>query len=208
MFIEDHDYHGMDNTNENVTDNFFASLGFHRNNEFVVNNTTTESPLRFTDVSHGTYENYNLSGIQVNFQMVNGTTTLNIITEYVSSTANLSNASSIDTGLNQPYSTGARIVLAITACVICFVSLVANLLILVTVTLTKRLRTANATFLINLSMGDLLTGAIVLPMVLTGVISNDPSNMFAQVMYEYYWLLKVFANYFHKLKEINKDHDC
>ena len=215
MFIEDHDYHVMDNTNENVTDNFFTSVGFHRDNELVVNNATTVTSLRFTDVSSRTGENGNLSGIQTTFQLVNGTTALDTITfsEYAFSTANISNGFGVDSlpqdfnytfvngtscfvstvlDQNQPYSTVARIVLAITACVICFVSLAANLLILVTVTFTKRLRTANTTFLINLSMSDLLTGAIVLPMVLTSVISSDPANMFAQVKYEYYRYYRFF----------------
>ena len=215
MFIEDHDYHVMDNTNENVTDNFFTSVGFRRDNELVVNNATTVTSLRFTDVSNRSNENDNLSGIQTTFQLVNGTTALDTITfsEYTFSTANLSNGFGVDNlpqdfnctfvngtsclvstvlDQNQPYSTVARIVLAITAFLICFVSLAANLLILVTVTFTKRLRTANTTFLINLSMSDLLTGAIVLPMVLTSVISNYPANMFAQVKYEYYRYYRFF----------------
>ena len=205
----------MDNTNENVTDNFFTSVGFHRDNELVVNHATTVTSLRFTDVSSRSDENNNLSGIQTTFQLVNGTTALDTITfsESAFSTANLSNGFGVDNlpkyfnctllngtsclvttvlDQNQTYSTVARIVLAITACVICFVSLAANLLILVTVTFTKRLRTANTTFLINLSMSDLLTGAIVLPMVLTSVISNDPANMFAQVTYEYYRYYRFF----------------
>ena len=198
MFIEDHDYHAMDNTNENVTDNFFSSVGFHGDNESVVNNATTVASINFTGVLSLTDDNHNISGA-LNLQVIKGTTSLHTATIFDSPASNITSIlpSSFNCTLfndtqclfaaghdeKQPYSTATRIVLAITACVICFISLAANLLILVTVTFTKRLRTANTAFLINLSLSDLLTGAIVLPMVLTAVISSDPENMFAQVVY-------------------------
>ena len=191
MFIEDHDYHAMDNTNENVTDNSIDSVGFHSKNELAVSNTTERSLQTITSIVNtfnpGTSRvesftsSWNITSIlsdghnesflpKVNCTYANET--------FCTLAENLVQ--------NHSYSMVPRIVLAFIAFIICLVSLAANLLILVTVTFTKRLRTANAAFLINLSMSDLLAGAIVLPMVLTGLISNNPSNMFQQVIHFVY----------------------
>ena len=183
MLIEDHDYHVMDNTNENVTDNFLHYLKFHRKNELMVNNLTNQTLQTVTNINQGTIP---VESFTSPWHIIPNTSdghNESFLSEFNCSHTNETFCALTDNfGQNQTYSTVSRIILALTAFIICIVALAANLLILVTITFTKRLRTANAAFLINLSTSDLLVGAIVLPMVLTGIISDNTSSMFQQVI--------------------------
>ncbi len=92
-----------------------------------------------------------------------------------------------------PYSLVGRVVLLVTAVCMCVTAVTANVLVLVTIALTKRLRTVNAVFLINLSTSDLLVGSLVLPVVINSLISEDPSSSYQQVHVKFF-CARVFAS--------------
>ncbi len=71
-----------------------------------------------------------------------------------------------------PYSTGVQVFLAMITFLIALGAVTGNLIILVTISMTKRLRTLNSAFLLNLSASDLLIGAIVIPFVLYSLIDK------------------------------------
>lgn len=82
------------------------------------------------------------------------------------------NATGQQTNSAFPYSMGVKVFLAMITFLIAFGAVTGNLVILITISLTKRLRTLNSAFLLNLSASDLLMGAIVIPFVLYNLIDR------------------------------------
>ena len=62
-----------------------------------------------------------------------------------------------------------RGVLIFSMSVFCLVTVVSNLLVIVTVLLTKKLRTISSVFLINLCIADLGNGLLTMPFILVGL---------------------------------------
>ncbi len=121
----------------------------HPDQEFLLNTTVTPNVMSSVDISHF------------------GPETASINCSICSD-----NATGQQTNSAFPYSMGVQVFLAMITFLIAFGAVTGNLIILITISLTKRLRTLNSAFLLNLSASDLLMGAIVIPFVLYNLIDR------------------------------------
>jgi general stress protein CsbA len=70
------------------------------------------------------------------------------------------------------YSADARIGLAVTMVMVSTVAILTNILVIVTIIASKRLRIITSVFLVNLAICDLMVGAIVMPQIAKNALEN------------------------------------
>uniref|UniRef100_A0A0L8HQ52 G-protein coupled receptors family 1 profile domain-containing protein n=1 Tax=Octopus bimaculoides TaxID=37653 RepID=A0A0L8HQ52_OCTBM len=66
-------------------------------------------------------------------------------------------------------SASVRVVLILSMSVFCLITVVSNILVIVTVILTKKLRTISSAFLLNLCVADLGNGLLTMPFIIIGL---------------------------------------